>query len=82
MMLWKDNFPFEDAVGERRRKGKQVELVGKALQWDLKATFEGNEGKMRARKGRGKNVGVWSYKVTTELDLELVKKQGLQVVLS
>lgn len=82
MMLGKDDFPFEDAVGERRRKGKQVELVGKALQWDWKATFEGNEGKMTATKGRGKNFGVWSYKVTTELDLELVKKHPFQMVLS
>lgn len=55
---------------------KQVELGGKVLRWDLKATFEGNEGKMGAGRERGKNLDVWNYKIATELDLELVKNTG------
>lgn len=74
LTLGKDDFPFEEAVGERRRKGKQVELEIRVLQWDLEATFEGNEGKMRAGRERGKNLVVSNYKIITNLDLELGKK--------
>ena len=81
LTLGKDDFPFEEAVGGRRGKGKQVELEGKVLWWDLKATFEGNEGKVRAGRERGKSLGLWNYKRITELDLELVKKHWLQMVL-
>lgn len=44
--------------------------------------LEGSEGKIRAGRKRGKNLKVWSYKIATELALELAKNQWLQMVLS
>lgn len=49
-MVEKDDFPFEEAVRERRRKEKQDELVKRGFLGDLKA-FEDNE-KIRVQEER------------------------------